>query len=581
MAEVREGLPVAILPAVPESAASRRGFVAAAVGLFALLAQLPILNRGAVPLDEGQLLVIAERILAGEVLYRDVYTGIFPGIYYLTAMLLDLLGEDVLVTRWAAAVVNAAIAAGLWLVGAGAMRPGWALLAPALYVALVPFAYPALTMFNYSPLALVFAIWALFFLLRYLETARLADAAIAGLLLGACGLVKQNFGAFASLALALGYLWGRRGAAPVARRSALGGLLPIVACALLPALLAALGLAAAGAFGAFLQDTLLGIGDSQLEAFNDPIPPIFGPHPQDDGRFVFAYTPSSLYAYLVLGEELFGLEMSPGIRSTAIRLAYGGALATLLGGLWLLVADRCPLPKRRRAAGCVVCFAGLLFLGIFPSAIWSHLAYVLAPLLLLFALLAERSAAWLSRFGQTTERCFAGALGVLCVGALAVGAQVSLDLRRWYPEPLGLERGSLYVSHDQRALLAGAARFLASCSQPGQPVFVAPDMPLVYFLAERRNPTPYDLVIPGAIDEALIVRRLDDSGTECIVYNPKMYLQFAAFDELFPEVAAHLTSEYRRETVIQGESTAWWGLVRQRTRQSPVPRTPAPRTRGS
>jgi hypothetical protein len=548
--------------------ASRRGFVAGAVGLLALLAQRPTLNRGAVPLDEGQLLAIADRILGGEVLYRDVYTGIFPGIYYLTAALLGALGEDVVVTRWAAAGVNATIAAGLWLAGSRAMRPGWALLAPALYVALVPFAYPALTMFNYSTLAMVFAVFSLVYLLRYLESARPSDAVLAGLLLSACGLVKQNFGALASLAIALGYLWGRAAAAPVARRGLVGGILPVALAALAPALLVGAGLAAAGAFEAFVRDTLLVIGDSQLEAFNDPIPPIFAAHPTDDSRFVFAYTPSSLYAYLLLGKKLFGLGMSAELRSAAIRLAYGGALATLLGGLVLIFKDRRVSPEQRRAARCIATFAGLMFLGIFPSAIWSHLAYVLAPVLLLLTLLAERIGALAGRHAPGAERVWAALCVVGCVAALAVAAHISVDLRRWHPEALGVARGSLYVSRDQRALLRGATRFLERCSRPGEPVFVAPDMPLVYFLADRRNPTPYDLVIPGAIDGALIVQRLASTGTDCIVYNPKMYLQFAAFDELFPDVAAHLASEYRQQALIEGEHSSWWGLVRQRKRGS-------------
>lgn len=553
---------------MPGPGALRRELVAAAVGLLALFAQLPSLNRGAVPLDEGQLVAIADRILAGEVLYRDIYTGIFPGIYYVTAALFGVFGEDVVVTRWAAALVNAGIAVGLYLVGARAMRPAWALLAPALYVALVPFAYPALTMFNYSPLAMVLAVWALVFLLRYLEGARLRDAALSGLMLGACGLVKQNFGALASLAVAIGLAWGRLGNGPLARRSLLGGILPIVLCAVAPALLALAALAGAGALPAFLHDTVSALGESQLEAFDDPIPPIFGSHPQDDGRFVFAYTPSSLYAYLLLGKKLFGVGMSPELRSAAIRLAYGGALATLLGGALLLGLDRRDAPAERRAARCVVVFAGLLFLGIFPSAIWSHLAYVLAPVLLLFALVAERVASAAGRVGPALGRAVAVGCAAFCAAALAVGVHISVDLRGWYPEPLGVERGSLYVSSDQRALLGGAARFLTSCAQPAEPVFVAPDMPLVYFLADRRNPTPYDLIIPGAIDGALIVQRLVSTQTSCIVYNPVMYLQFAAFDELFPEVAAHLASDYRRETVIAGAHASWWGLVRERKRGS-------------
>ncbi len=543
-----------------------RGVQAAGVGLLALCAQLPFLDRGTVPLDEGQLVAIGDRILAGEVLYRDIYTGIFPGIYYLTAGLFGAFGADVLVTRWAAALVNAATAAVLFAVGARAMRARWAALAPLLYVALVPFAYPALTMFNYSPLALLCALGVLLFLLRYLESGSWAPAVGAGLLLGACGLVKQNFGAYAAVALTLGLAFGRLGG-PAAARGFLRPLALVASCALLPALGVLAALASAGALEAFAYDTVLALGASQLEAFNDPIPPLFGAHP-DDPRFVFAYTPSSLYGYLLLGETLLGAEMTPGLRSAAIRLAYGGTLATLLAGLLLPFLDRAASEAQRRAARLVVIFAALLFLGLFPSAIWSHLAYVLAPVLLLLALLAERVAAAAARCSSALGRGVELAGAAVALAVLLVAGRIAIDLRRWYPEPLGVPRASLFVSADQKALLHGATRFLSRCARPEEPVFVAPDMPLVYFLAQRRNPTPYDLVIPGAIDGARIVDRLVATGTRCVVYNPKMYLQFAAFDELFPEVAAHLASSYRRVAVISGRGSEWWGLVRERKRGS-------------
>ena len=80
--------------------------VAAGIALLALLAQLPILGRGVVPLDEGQLVAIAERLRQGEVLYRDVYTGIFPGIYYLTAL---LFGHYSLRSTWSKVILVLAV----------------------------------------------------------------------------------------------------------------------------------------------------------------------------------------------------------------------------------------------------------------------------------------------------------------------------------------------------------------------------------------------------------------------------------------------------------------------------------------
>src|SRR5262245_15658399 len=101
-----------------------------AITALALLAQLPIHDRSIVHVDEGQLVAIAARLLHGEVLYRDVYTGIFPGLYYASAALFSLFGSDVHVTRLAQVAVNAATALALWGLGRRVMAPRWATLAP-------------------------------------------------------------------------------------------------------------------------------------------------------------------------------------------------------------------------------------------------------------------------------------------------------------------------------------------------------------------------------------------------------------------------------------------------------------------
>lgn len=93
-------------------------------------------------------------------------------------------------------------------------------------------------------------------------------------------------------------------------------------------------------------------------------------------------------------------------------------------------------------------------------------------------------------------------------------------------------------------------------------MFAAPDLPVLYFLADRSNPTRFDLVIPGNVSGAEIVASLEATGTRCVVYNPGMYLQFPPFAELFPEVAAHLESSFRPAVRLGSGDAAWQGLVR-------------------
>jgi hypothetical protein len=87
-------------------------------------------------------------------------------------------------------------------------------------------------------------------------------------------------------------------------------------------------------------------------------------------------------------------------------------------------------------------------------------------------------------------------------------------------------------------------------------------MPVLYFLADRRNPTPYDLVIPGDVKGDVIVARLEASGTRCVVYAPRMYAQFPPFAELFPEVERYLRANFRPAAVIGPQDGGWYGLVR-------------------
>jgi len=535
------------------------------VGVLALAAQLPILDRSVVFMDEGQLVAIADRLRHGEVLYRDIYTGIYPGIYYLTSLLLDVFGEDVLVTRWAQAVVNALTAVCLWRIGLRVMRPAWAVVAPALYAVLVPIGFPGLTMFNYSPLALLFALGALACLLRQLESGRLADGVAAGLLLGACGLVKQNFGALAVASVVIGFAWCRRGA-PLGRRSFAAGLLPLLAAGAAVGGAAVAALALAGALPDFVRATLTTAWESQLGAFHYPIPPILGSHPNDGGRFVFVYAPAALFGYLMRGEGIFGVTVTPLVVRTAIRLVYGGTLTALLaGGMLLYLERRAGPPQRRRATRATVVFAAVMFLGIFPSAIWSHLAFVMAPALLVLGLVCDRVAGVLAP-RPALNRCWSAICALALVAALAVAGHIAFDLTRWYPLSAHLPRVSLRVSSKEHRLLIGGTRFIESCARPGEPIFVAPDIPILYFVMDRRNPTPYDLVIPGDVDGARIVERLRASGTRCIVYNPQMFRSFEPFEELFPRVAEAFTNEYQRTAVIDGDGAVWYGLVRKRGR---------------
>ena len=293
-------------------------------------------------------------------------------------------------------------------------------------------------------------------------------------------------------------------------------------------------------------------------------PPLLGPHPTDDGRFIFLYTPPTLFNYLIRGEPFLGGNVSPLLRSISIRLSYGVPLAALAAGpvlLWLTRLEGSP--EARRAARTSVVFALLLFLGIFPSAIWSHLAFVVPPALLLITFVGDRCEGFLAQRMPKLSWGPRAIPAVVLLVCAAVSLHVTADLRRWYAEPLGLPRATVRVSEDQAALLRDAHAFIEDCAGPDEAIFVAPDIPILYVLSRRPNPTPHDLIIPGDVDAALIIESLEADRTRCVVYNPRMYPEFPPFETLFPELARYLGANYTRSRQIRGEATVWLGLVRE------------------
>jgi hypothetical protein len=548
-----------------------RGFwwaTTACIAALAVVLQMRIFNRTLVPMDEGQLAVAATRILDGEVLYRDIHTGIAPGIYHVTAALFAIFGRDVLVTRWTQVGVNAVIAGCLWLLAARVVRLHWAALPPLAFLMLVVVAFPVLTMLNYSSLALAMALGALLVLQRYLDSGRIADGIVLGVLLAMTALTKQNYGAFVIVAGAAAIVWNRPGSA-LANRSLGHGLLPIVASGTTIALGVTAYFGAQGALLDLIDATLIHIGGPQLEAFNNPIPSIFGAMPSSEPRFIFLYTPPTLFNHLLHGGTLFDRPITLFMREMATRLTYGIPMVTLaVAPLVLWITRRYRDQRARRETHTIVLFSLLFFLGIFPSAIWSHLAFVIPPTLLVLALLLNCFEDMARRRVEGFRWVAIAAAGIILSSCLIASIRIGETVQGWYTTPLDMPRATLFVTPNHAALYHGAAKFIESCAGPDEPIFAAPDIPIVYFLTGRRNPTPYELTIPGNVDGQVIVDRLEHSETQCIVYNPRMYPEFPPFETLFPDLFLYLRTDYRQMEIIEGVGSNWHGLVR---REEPTP----------
>ena len=532
------------------------------VGLLSVVLQLRSFDRASIPMDEGQLVAVAVRILEGEVLYRDIHTGVGPGIYHLTAALFELFGPEVRVTRWAQVAVNTGIALTLFAIARRVARAHWAGLAAALFIFLTVVGFPVLTMLNYASLSLFLALGALLALQRYLESARIGEGLVLGGLLALAALTKQNYGLFAILAIGIAIAWSRSRSA-LAGRSLMAAMFPIVTAGGSLALLTTLYFWSHGALGDLVAATVVDLVGAQVEAFDNPIPPIFGSLPRDDPRFVFLYTPPTLFNQILQGGTIFERPITPLVREIATRLSYGIPLAALVASPLLLWRDRRSSdPRPANESRSIVVFAALFALGIFPSAIWSHLAFILPPILLVLALELDALEEVVRQRALVPKRAPAIACTALLLLVTAASFRISSTIRGWFPIPLDLPGVRLHVTPGTSALYHGALRFLDDCAGSGEPIFVAPDIPIVYFLSRRPNPTPYDLVIPGNVDDSVIIEELERARVRCVVYNPRMYPEFPPFPELFPALARHLQDHYRIAEVIPGVGSRWLGLVR-------------------
>jgi hypothetical protein len=555
---------------------SRWTWSAAALTVLSALLPVSLCDRGLAPLDEGKILQIADRLAGGEVLYRDISTDVSAAVHYGAVALLALFGRDMLVLRLAELAVLGVIAVLLWRIALRVVDPFFAMLAPAGLGALVVWNFPALGIWSQGNLAAMLALAALLACLAMLESPAGRRSSALGALL-ALLLWTAPATAAAMVAVTVYALVLARRADPDALRSRTGALLG--AAAATATVVVSLPLAAfarAGALGRLLQDTIAGA--PAAAAHHQPLPPIFGAHPEGAGMFQFLYAPPALHEYLVRAATLLGVRVDVDLVEAAIRASYGAAcLAAVVAAVWALAACVGRHGRRRDVATAVVMAAAFaISCTVYPSAIASRLAVVWPPLLLVAAVVADRAAAaraatrrrgtdhgeaapGAATWGQAAVRIVA--LGSVAA-ALAISARVAADLRAWNDSPLASPGAGIRTNHIHANLYDGAARWLRECATDGQPVLAAPDMGLLHFLAERPNPVPAAQLLPGDVEDEVVLARTID--VRCAVYRPRFYWHFGRFADWYPMTAAMLEAEFVVADRLRNGAQEWRLLRRRR-----------------
>ena len=415
--------------------------------LGALLSGLTI-RWGINPHDEGLMLQAGERIVDGQLPYRDFYANYGPGQYFLIGGLDWLFGPSLLTWRIVRVLLDAGVAVLAYaLVRRDAPEPlalgAWVAVAAAM-------AYPSIPHPNPTALALAFG--------GLLLAER--RPALAGALAGLAIVFRLDLGV-AALAGVVLLAWTERRSVAAARAALTG-----VAVALV--LMAPVVIAAPGDF----WDQTIGFALDEQGLQRLPLPGAW------DGGFEPNKILEHYYPYVLLA---------------------GAAL-------WLAAAVRGRLPVRLWAAAPLAA-AGVLYL--LARADVYHLVPLAAvlPVLLATAAARERSTAWVVALVLTLGLIAVQGLDLKRIQVLDPPplATIDIDVADGVKAPPAEARALAGLSRDVRSRVPpGDPVFVAN------PRFdlVNVGNPLVYVLVGRPNPTRYDVMQPGVVTTAPVRREI-------------------------------------------------------------------------
>jgi MFS family permease len=461
--------------------------------------------------DEGFALVNGERVLKGEIPYRDYWTVYPPGQSYALAAVFRLFGPTLGAARLYDTLVRFALVVGVLLIGrriapapaavaAAVLATLW--LATALFYAYAVF--PALALASFALLA-----W-----MEYAATGRQRWLAASGALTGAAALFRADVGVYAGAAIVLAWVFAVLSSPP---SPSAGPRAPLRAAGVF------LGCAAAVAVPFYLY-LFLAAGVERvwevlvvfpLTTFRRvrhlPYPPL-----APDFRLFFQRSDEYVrWAHFYLPPVIFGVS------------------ALCIGVSLFSRAEDEPAARKRTGGALVIAFGGLVFaqalsrydwIHVLPASIWAALA-----LAFLFGRLP-----WADRRRRPlTVGAAAAALTALAASFLGAhlrpAVQALSDTLR-YASPFSchseVDRASCAVLGTYQAQ---AIQLVRNVTAPDEPIFVGNhrhDLILFndaafYFLAGRPCPTAYHELHPGVATtlgvQQTIARDIERQGVKWIV----------------------------------------------------------------
>ena len=473
--------------------------------------------------DEGYLLDGVERLMDGQLIYRDFHHTYAPGRFYAIAGAFSLFGKNIMVERYIFVFLQA-LKCGLAFSIVAALSGSWlALLAPAL-IMLAPGPWHKVFFSSFGFLAL-------YVMIRSLRSPP-RRLVLTGMVIGICAVFRQDSAGFAVIAGLVGMVIDA-----AAQRDPAGRKDPA----------AWRGLAARVAFLA-LGIAVIGIPVLLFFHLQDGLAPMFEKMTRDgmiDNMTNRIDFPSIAAAGKVDGAYIANV--------FPVRLLFYLPFAAYALGIVLVIVKA----ARRRWTAAMTGFTVVLAAAAlaFNQTVWrSDLGHLLQSMQFVFLLVSLLPALVLPglggrRRGHGPIAAAAGVALVLLVPAMLVWASAgivrgvndpgmikrfhaegvsivdteylgSIAVRRGNDTKLGLERVPVRVTQGEARFFTVLGRYLDSRTSPGDYVLAVPQLQMLYFFYDRRNPTRYAhyrrALDPG--EETRYIEDIETHGTEYIFF---------------------------------------------------------------
>jgi hypothetical protein len=494
--------------------------------------------------DEGIILQGAQRILRGQVLYRDFFSFLTPGSFYLHALLFRIFGNGFLVPRTALAVAGGLFSSVGYILARRVCSRSSALLGAGL-LTLTTLPYRFLTLHNWDSTLL--ALLALFSAVRLIETNCGAWALTLGSLTALTILFEQSKG----VALAIGLVFGF-GAVALANLHKVNRahLAWLVAGLTWPFLITLAYFISQHALSAMLADWLWPL---QHYSAANRVRYGYSSWSEDTRQMVWesGSWPMRLFKLFVIS-PIFFVPVLP-------------LLAIVLFVWWGLRSIRKEADPAKSAHYCVVTgvLAGLLISIVAVRADIVHFMY-LQPL---YGLLLT----WIFDGRDIPGRLFRAAhpilSGLLVVAFLLFAAPLLLRVLN-APHKLETRRGVVMTPAADSVL-----PFTLAHVEPGATLLVYPYLPLYNYFTATVSPVPYDYFQPGmnTSEQAdAILEELKSGGATAVLFEPQFALKIPSSWPGTPEdailrdpVADYIAAHYRVCAIRKSpEEWRFWYMVR-------------------